>query len=130
VFLRNASIYQQVHVLFSKLSIKHAEIKKSKFRCLSEVTPYHHNVFTFTLLIPEGRASVAWEPSNKMKLSPPSENKVSLTSPLNFLCESTLHLSFPSLFRHAVTTHKTNIEGSNAVQQLYRRFGPYQGYKS
>jgi hypothetical protein len=40
-------------------------IRNSKFRCLSEATPYHHNVFTFTLLLPEGRAGVAWEPSNK-----------------------------------------------------------------
>jgi hypothetical protein len=30
-----------------------------------EATPYHHNVFTFTLFLPEGRADVAWEPSNK-----------------------------------------------------------------
>jgi hypothetical protein len=35
---------------------------------MSEATPYHHNVFTFTLLLPEGRAGVAWEPSNKMML--------------------------------------------------------------
>jgi hypothetical protein len=40
-------------------------IRNSKFRCLSEATPYHHNVFTFTLFLPEGRAGVAWEPSNK-----------------------------------------------------------------
>jgi hypothetical protein len=26
-------------------------IKNSKFRCLSEATPYHHIVFTFTLLL-------------------------------------------------------------------------------
>jgi hypothetical protein len=41
---------------------------KIKIRCLSEATPYHHNVFTFTLFLPEGRAVVAWEPSNKMML--------------------------------------------------------------
>jgi hypothetical protein len=40
----------------------------SKFRSLSEATPYHHNVFTFTLFLPEGRAGVAWEPSNKILL--------------------------------------------------------------
>jgi hypothetical protein len=73
-------------------------IRSSKFRSLSEATPYHHNVFTFTLLLPEGRAGVAWEPSNKNDaLSPPSENKVCLTSPLDFLFVSTLHLSCPSL---------------------------------
>jgi hypothetical protein len=44
-------------------------IRNSKFRSLSEATPYHHNVFTFTLFLPEGRASVAWEPSNKIMLS-------------------------------------------------------------
>jgi hypothetical protein len=43
-------------------------IRNLKFRCLSEATPYHHNVFTFTLFLPEGRAGVAWEPSNKMML--------------------------------------------------------------
>jgi hypothetical protein len=73
-------------------------IRNSKFRCLSEATPYYHNVFTFTLFLPEGRAGVAWEPSNKMIFFlSPSENKVSLTSPLDFLFKSTLHLSFPSL---------------------------------
>jgi hypothetical protein len=30
--------------------------------------PYHHNFVTFTLFLPEGRAGVAWEPSNKMML--------------------------------------------------------------
>jgi hypothetical protein len=45
--------------------MKQSEIQKSKFRFLSEATPYHHNVLTFTLFLPEGRAGVAWEPSNK-----------------------------------------------------------------
>jgi hypothetical protein len=43
-------------------------IRNSKFRCPSEATPYHHNVFTFTLFLPERRPGVAWEPSNKMML--------------------------------------------------------------
>jgi hypothetical protein len=47
-------------------------IRNSKFRCLSEATPYYHNVFTFTLFLPEGRAGVAWEPSNKMMLFLPT----------------------------------------------------------
>jgi hypothetical protein len=34
-------------------------IRNSKFRCLSEATPYHHNVFIFALFLPEGRAGVA-----------------------------------------------------------------------
>jgi hypothetical protein len=54
--------------LFFKLSIKQIEIQNSKFRSLSEATPYHHNVFTFTLFLLEGRAGVAWEPSNKIML--------------------------------------------------------------
>jgi hypothetical protein len=40
-------------------------IRNSKFRCLSEATPYYYNVFDFTLFLPEGRAGVTWEPSNK-----------------------------------------------------------------
>jgi hypothetical protein len=40
----------------------------SKFRRLFEATSYYHNVFTFTLFLPERRAGVAWEPSNKMML--------------------------------------------------------------
>jgi hypothetical protein len=55
-------------IVFFKLSIKQSEIQNSKFRSLSEATQYHHNVFTFTLFIPEGRAGVAWEPSNKIML--------------------------------------------------------------
>jgi hypothetical protein len=29
-------------------------IRNSKFRRLSEAIPYYHNVFTFTLFLPEG----------------------------------------------------------------------------
>jgi hypothetical protein len=39
-------------------SIIDKTIRNSKFRCLSEATPYYHNVFTFTFLS-EGRAGVA-----------------------------------------------------------------------
>jgi hypothetical protein len=78
-------------------------IRNSKFRCLSEATPYHYNVFIFTLFLP-GRAGVAWEPSNKMMLFlPPSVNKASLSlhpliSSLNllFICPSHLFLSAPN----------------------------------
>jgi hypothetical protein len=71
-------------------------IRNAKFRCLSEAIPYYHNVFTFTLFIPEGRAGVAWEPSNKIMLFLPLvKDKVSLTSPLDFIFESTLNVSFP-----------------------------------
>jgi hypothetical protein len=72
-------------------------IRNSKFFCLSEATPCHHNVFTFTLFLPEGRAGVAWEPCNKMMLFFPPRKIKCLISPLDFLFESTLHLSFPSL---------------------------------
>jgi hypothetical protein len=58
-------------------------IRNSKFRCLSEATPYHHNVFTFTSFLPEGRAGVAWEPSNKMMLFlPPRKIKCLSLHPL------------------------------------------------
>jgi hypothetical protein len=50
---------------FFKLSIKQSEIQNSAV-CLKP-PPYHHNVFTFTLFLPEGRAGVAWEASNKKK---------------------------------------------------------------
>jgi hypothetical protein len=40
---------------------------------------------------------VAWEPSNKMMLFLPPRKIKSLTSPFDFLFESTLHLSFPYL---------------------------------
>jgi hypothetical protein len=45
-------------------------------------------------------------------LSPPSENKVSLTSPLDFLFESTLHLSFPALSLSLSLGFKGLIEAS------------------
>jgi hypothetical protein len=81
-------------LIVSKLSIKQSEIQNS---AVSETTPYHHNVFTFTLFLPEGRTGVAWELANKMMLFLPPQKIVSLTSPLDLLLESTLHLSFPSL---------------------------------
>jgi hypothetical protein len=88
----------------SKLSIKQSEIQKSKFRCLSEATPYHHNVFTFTLFLPEGRAGVAWEPSNKMiLLLPPRKIKClslhPLISSLNLLFIYPCHISLSRLQR-------------------------------
>jgi hypothetical protein len=49
--------------LFSKLSIKQSEIQTYAV-CLKP-PPYHHNIFTFTLFLPEGREGVAWETSNK-----------------------------------------------------------------
>jgi hypothetical protein len=59
---------------------------------------FHLPLFgSFTLFLPEGRTGVAWEPSNKMMLFLPPRKIKSLTSPLDFLFESTLHLSFPSL---------------------------------
>jgi hypothetical protein len=65
---------------------------------MSEATPYHHNVFTFTLFLPEGRAGIAWEPSNKIIFFlPPRKIKCLSLHLLDFLFESTLHLSFPYL---------------------------------
>jgi hypothetical protein len=73
-------------------------IRNSKFRCLSEATSYYHNVFTFTLFLPEGRAGVAWEPSNKIILFlPPRKMKClslhPLISSLNLLFIYPSHLS-------------------------------------
>jgi hypothetical protein len=79
------------------LQIIDKTIRNSKFSCLSETTPYHHNVFIFTLFLPEGRAGVAWEPSNKMLFFPPRKiNCLSLhplISPLNLLFLYPSHLS-------------------------------------
>jgi hypothetical protein len=71
-------------------------IRNSKFRCLFEATSYYHKVFTFTFL-PEGRAGVACEPSNKIILFLYLWKIVSLTSPLDFLFAATLHPSFPPI---------------------------------
>jgi hypothetical protein len=65
------------------------------------LNPFHHNVFTFTLFLPEGRAGVAWEPSNKMMLFlPPRKIKSlslhSLISALNLLFYYPLSLSSAS----------------------------------
>jgi hypothetical protein len=58
-------------------------IRNSKLPCLSEATPYYHNVFTFTLFLAEGRAGVAWEPCNKMMLFlPPRKIKCLSLHPL------------------------------------------------
>jgi hypothetical protein len=80
------------------LQIIDKTIRNSKFRCLPEATPYHHNVFTFTLFLPEGRAGVAWEHSNKMMLflSPRKIKCLSLhplISSLNLLFIYPSHLS-------------------------------------
>jgi hypothetical protein len=91
--------------------------KNSKFRCLSEATPYHHNVITFTLFLPEGRTGVAWEPSNRMMLFlPSSENKVSVTSSLDLIFESTLHLSFPTLPLSPALRSQLSSEHDNELQ--------------
>jgi hypothetical protein len=52
-------------IVFYIIDKTNKTIRNLKFRCLSQATPYHRNVFTFTLFLPEGRAGVAWEPSNK-----------------------------------------------------------------
>jgi hypothetical protein len=71
-------------------------IRNSKVRCLSETTSCHHNIFIFTLFL-WGRASVAWEPSNKvMLLLAPRKWSVSHFSPW-FSLSITLHLTFLSL---------------------------------
>jgi hypothetical protein len=69
----------------------------SKFHCLTEATPYYHNVFTFTLFLPERRAGVAWEPSNKMMLFFPPSEKIK-SSPLYFLLNLFIYPSHLSLY--------------------------------
>jgi hypothetical protein len=71
-------------------------IRNSKFRCLPEATPYHHNVFTFTLFLPEGRAGVTWEPSDKMLFLPPRKIK----------CLSMFRVAF---ILHGSITQKTTL---------------------
>jgi hypothetical protein len=39
---------------------------------------YHHNVFTFTAPLSEGRAGITWVPSNKMFFLLPVRNRLSL----------------------------------------------------
>jgi hypothetical protein len=82
-------------------------IRNSKFRCLSEANSYYHNVFTFTLFLPEGRAGVAWEPSNKMMLFlPPRKIKCLSLHPLifslNLLFIYPSHLSLCSNFKQLI----------------------------
>jgi hypothetical protein len=60
--------------------------------------PYYNNVFTFTLLLPEGRAGVAWEPSIKIMFFLPSWKTKCLSlypliSSLNILFTYPSHLS-------------------------------------
>jgi hypothetical protein len=70
-------------------------IRISKLHCLFEASSYYHDVFAFTLFLSERQTGVAWEPSNKVLLFRPSlPKKVPITSPLDFLLASTLHLSF------------------------------------
>jgi hypothetical protein len=76
--------------LFSKLSIKQSEIQNSTV-CFKPPS-YYHNVFTFTLFLPEGRAGVAWELSNKMMLFLSLHPLISYLHPL-FIYPSHLSLS-------------------------------------
>jgi hypothetical protein len=91
--------------------------------------PYHHNVFTFTLFLPEGWAGVAWEPTNKMKLFlPPRKIKWlslhPLISSLNLLFIYPSHLS---LRLQTVKVTDSNIadchtqggESANLSEQLH-----------
>jgi hypothetical protein len=75
-------------------------IRKSNFRCLFEATSYYHNVFTFTLFLSEGRASVAWEPCNKIMLflSPWKIKCLSLLPLISFLHLLLIYPSYLSLF--------------------------------
>jgi hypothetical protein len=76
--------------------IIHKTIRNSKFRCLSEATPYHHNVFAFTLFLPKGLAGVAWDPSNKMMLCLPPPWKIKCLSLHHLISSLNLLFIYPS----------------------------------
>jgi hypothetical protein len=106
--------------LFSKLSIKQSQIQNSAV-CLKP-----HNVFTFTLFLPEGWAGVAWEPSNKMMLFlPPRKIKClslhPLISSLNLLFIFPSHLSLSRFgfkgWRHASYSKVQNLLSSRMVSK-------------
>jgi hypothetical protein len=63
---------------------------------LSEATPYYHNVLTFTLFLPEGRACVAWEPSKNNVLSPPPPRKMKCHSLHPLISSLNLFFIYPS----------------------------------
>jgi hypothetical protein len=53
---------------------------------------YHSNIFTFTVLLSEGRTGEAWESSNKTTLFLSTPNKVYFNFPMNFHFHPTLLL--------------------------------------
>jgi hypothetical protein len=110
--------------LCSKLSIQQSEIQNSAV-CLKPpliTTTYSLSHYSYQK---DERRSLGTFYQNDA-LSPPSENKVSLTSPLDFLFESTLHLSFASLssaskgYRNSSTYPEVKIYGTNTKRASRR----------
>jgi hypothetical protein len=91
--------------------------RKSKFRrlCYQAVTSYHINVFTLILSLLEGRADIAWEPSDNKMLFLPTEIKFLSLLPHNILFASNLLLSFLTL----------SLFGSNASKVLQHVMNPH-----
>jgi hypothetical protein len=93
-------LWSPLNYLTFQIKFQHSPISKSQFRrlCYQALTTYHPNIFTLILSLSEGRAGIAWEPSNfYCSFSLPSRNKVSVSSPQHFLFVSTILLSFLTL---------------------------------
>jgi hypothetical protein len=92
---------------FIKISIQNEEIK-IPLSLSQALTTHHVNVFALILSMREGRAGIAWIPSNKLLFFPISQEIKSLAIPQNFLFASTLillllfSLSFSSFKRFTV----------------------------
>jgi hypothetical protein len=76
-------------------------------------TTHHRNVFTPILPLSEGRAGIAWVPSNKMCFSPSDIKRLSL-SPRCFLFSST-HTVLSDSFSSASKV----LHGSHCKQRLF-----------
>jgi hypothetical protein len=68
---------------------------ESNLPSLSQAFTIHHpNVFALIISLSEGRAGIAWVPSNKMLFLPPTDIKRISLSLRCFVFASTLPLSF------------------------------------
>jgi hypothetical protein len=84
-------------------------------------TTHHPNVLTPILSLSEGRAGIAWVPSNKM-LSPPDIKCLSLSSRC-FLLTSTLILSFLTLSLRLQLITELSFTGTYGSQHVYELQG-------
>jgi hypothetical protein len=91
------------------------QTRASKCLYLFEATPYH-NVLTFTLFLPEGRAGVAWERSNKMMLFLPPR-KIKYLSFHPFI--SSLNLLFIYPYHLSLSLRLQTVDVSNSLFCFY-----------